>query len=439
MQSFNDQIHRWQLEIFQKFDNKEFRFALLNWHRRARKTTLGLNILIRECCKNPNKVYGYIAPTYTQAKGIIWRDPNMLMKYLPPEPIIKRKNETELFVEFSNGSILAIKGADNPDSIRGQDYQGVFIDEWAMINKLIWEEILRPVITPDINRWAIFAFTPKGINHAHEYWINCDKWEGWYKSLLRASSSGLISQVELDKAKIEMPTALYQQEFECDFLVGEENTLINPSLVALLQEDVHRNRSRIVVSCDPSLGGDECVIYVIDNGKVLETKIMHEHNTMVIAGEIELLMFKNKTNDCAVDVIGIGAGISDRLGELGKNVIAINSAEQANDKDRFANRRIEMWWYAMEQIQKREIPYPKDEELRRQLCSPKYKVVTSNGKVALEPKEDTKKTLGCSPDRADAFVYGLWALKEVSEDNEATTTSNRLGLKKHKFPGAAGW
>jgi hypothetical protein len=364
----------------------------------------------------------------------------MLARYLPPEPIVKRKNETELFVEFSNGSILAIKGADNPDSIRGQDYEGVFIDEWALINRLIWEEILRPIITPNANRWAIFAFTPKGVNHAHEYWQKAEKLEGWHKSLLTASSSGLIDFKELEKAKAEMPLGLYNQEFECDFLVGEENVLIKPALLELLQSVVlNPQRSRKIVSCDPSLGGDECVIYVLDNGEILETKIMHEHNTMVIAGEIELLMYKNKANDCAIDVIGIGAGISDRLEELGKNVIRINSAETAEDKERFANRRVEMWWYAMEVIQRREIPYPKDEELRRQLCSPKFKVVASNGRVALEGKEDTKRTLGRSPDRADAFVYGLWATKEVKEDNEFNTESFRALRKKTIFSGAAGY
>ena len=102
------QPHKWQLEILKVFDERVARFFLLCWHRRARKTTLILNLLIRECVKNPKKVYGYIAPTYTQAKSIIWRDPNMLDKYLPKE-LVLRKNESELYAEFDNGSILAIK------------------------------------------------------------------------------------------------------------------------------------------------------------------------------------------------------------------------------------------------------------------------------------------------------------------------------------------
>jgi hypothetical protein len=74
-----------------------------------------------------------------------------------------------------------------------------------------------------------------------------------------------------------------------------------------------------------------------------------------------------------------------------------------------------MWWYAMDQILKREVDYMIDPELRRQLSSVRYKVVNSNGQIKLEPKDETKKRLERSPDRADAFIYGLWALKDVVE------------------------
>jgi hypothetical protein len=410
---FNGKINRYQLEILRKFDRKEFRFALLNWHRRARKTTLLLNVLIKECCKNPNKIYGYVAPTYTQAKGIVWNDPNMLNKYLPHE-YVKRKNDSELLVEFVNGSLLVIRGGDNPDSIRGQDYEGIAGDEFALWKREVWEEILRPIITPNPDRWAIFAFTPKGLNHAYDYWIKSDKWDGWHKSLLRASDSGIIDLIELQKARNEMPETLYMQEFECEFLAGDEFALIKPvELEALKGITFVRDINRRIISCDPATGGDECVVQVIENSKVLEQMILHYNDTMKIVGELMVLSHKYSANDFAIDSIGIGQGIADRLSEMGKRVNAINSAEKADDPERFYNRRAEMWWYVMGQIQSRELSYPHDDVLRRQLCSVRYKVVNSNGQIKLEPKEETKKRLGASPDRADAFVYGVWGLKDV--------------------------
>ena len=408
-----ESIHPWQIEVLKKFDEAAARFFILCWHRRARKTTLGLNLLIREADKNPRKVYGYIGPTYKQAKAIVWRDPNMLMRYLPPE-IIARKNESELYVELLNGSIIVIKGADEPDSIRGQDYQGVFVDEWALMKDMVWTEILRPIITQDISRWAMFAFTPKGRNFVYDYWMKADVWPEWYKSFLPVSKSLLINNDELIKAQREIPAEMYAQEFECSFLADEESTLISSRSVEDLKDIKHYwKETKRVISCDPSQGGDECVIYAIENSEIRETKILHVKDTMVIAGEIAAMMHKHHTESACVDSIGIGAGIYDRLRELGKKVIGISSAEKAGDEERFYNCRAEMWWYVMEQIRDKKISYPIDLELRRELSFVRYRVVNSNGKIQLEPKADTKEVLGRSPDRADAFVYGIWALKDI--------------------------
>jgi hypothetical protein len=84
-----DSQHPHQKRVFHAFDQGEKRFFVLNWHRRARKTTLLLNLLIRECCRNRDVTFDYVGPTYRQAKNIIWRDPNMLNAYLPPKDEIR--------------------------------------------------------------------------------------------------------------------------------------------------------------------------------------------------------------------------------------------------------------------------------------------------------------------------------------------------------------
>ena len=194
------------------------------------------------------------------------------------------------------------------------------------------------------------------------------------------------------------------------------NQLITSQMLAHLKETHLRHKvTRRIVSCDPSMGGDECVIYAIENGRVLEELILHERDTMKVAGEIVVMMNRHLTPNAAVDTIGIGQGISDRLREVKPNAFikAVNSAEKASDLERWSNVRAEMWWNAMTEIQERRVAYPEDEELRTQLCAPRFKVVNSNGKIQLEPKEETMKRLGRSPDRADAYVQGLYALAQT--------------------------
>jgi hypothetical protein len=412
VQKFNDGLHKWDIEVLDAFDQQKKRFFMLNWHRRARKTTLVLNLLIREAVKNPKCVYGYIAPTYTQGKSIVWRDPNMLKAYLPAEEIGK-PNETELYVPFNNGSLLVIKGSDKPDSIRGLDFTGVGIDEWALCKEEIWTEILRPVIAQNVNRWAMFTFTPKGQNHTYTQWNKTQGLDEWYHSILPASMSGVIPHAELVKAKADMPLSLYQQELECSFISEEESVLITSALLDSLRgKDIWRPDTKKIIACDPATGGDECIIYVFEDDRVIDTKILHFKDTMKIAGEIALISAQTEINDIVIDAIGIGKGIADRLMELNKSVIAVNSAEKSSNP-MFANKRAEIYWYVMLQMRAGEVHYPADEELRRQLVNVHYKVVNSNGKILLEPKDKIKERLGRSPDRADAFCYGIWGLQDI--------------------------
>lgn len=195
------------------------------------------------------------------------------------------------------------------------------------------------------------------------------------------------------------------------------NTLITAVMLDLLRGIAHYPKEiRRIVSCDPSLGGDDCPIQEIENGKVIREKILHERDPMKIAGEMIISSNQFKTSAFDIDYSGgLGAAIGARIREVKPNshVNVINSSETARDEDAFFNVRAEMWWYTMQLIQDKNIPFPEDEELRRQLTAVRFKVVNSNGKIQLEPKEETKKRLGRSPDQADTFVMGQYALKDT--------------------------
>lgn len=191
------------------------------------------------------------------------------------------------------------------------------------------------------------------------------------------------------------------------------NVLITSQMLEALK-DITRHIVEIKtgVVCDPSMGGDECVIYVMRNNKIVEEKIIiGERDTMKVAGEMQVLANKWRTREYAVDCIGMGRGIADRLRELAPNgnIQYVNSSEKSFDEARFYNRRAEMWWYAMEQILEKNVAYPEDEELRRQLVNVRFKVCNSDGQIQIEPKDQVKKRIGHSPDRGDCWIYGVWA------------------------------
>lgn len=172
---------------------------------------------------------------------------------------------------------------------------------------------------------------------------------------------------------------------------------------------------RRVVSIDVArYGDDKTIFYAIENGKCIGKEVHEKKSTMEIVGRAILFAGKHSIKAYAVDEIGVGSGVVDRLRELQHEVVAVNSSETSSDPDKFYNTRAEIYGYGSEQFQNNQVSILQDDgELAEQLSWAKYKVIKSNGQIQIEAKEEIKKRYGRSPDEADAFLNGLWALKKV--------------------------
>lgn len=168
---------------------------------------------------------------------------------------------------------------------------------------------------------------------------------------------------------------------------------------------------RKIVACDPSLGGDECVVYFIEDYEIKDVLYISSNDTQRIGNDVCIFMTKHLCIDFVVDAIGIGKGVADYVRAAGKKVQEIISSAKAMDEYHFANVRGEMWAYVAKRINEKSVVYPMDEKLRQQLCAVKYKVGAK--KFELEPKAETKKALGSSPDRGDCYVYGIWGMSQI--------------------------
>lgn len=169
-----------------------------------------VNYMIREAVYRGGDFW-YVAPTYKQAKLIAWR---LLLSYLPEE-LVKRTNETELFVELTNGSTISLKGADNPDSLRGVGINGLILDEYAFCDPYAWD-VLRPLLT-DRKGWVIFISTPNGYNHFYEL-FNQENVNDNFKSFHFTSyDNPHLDPSEIDDARGSMSPERFAQEYLAEF------------------------------------------------------------------------------------------------------------------------------------------------------------------------------------------------------------------------------
>jgi hypothetical protein len=109
-----------------------------------------------------------------------------------------------------------------------------------------------------------------------------------------------------------------------------------------------------------------------------------------------------RPREILIDSIGLGAGVVDRLMEMGLPARGVNVAERPAVEQLYNRLRDELWFNARDWFDTMSVSIPRDEDLIDELANVKF-AYTSLGKLQAESKEDMKKRGLKSPDLADAF------------------------------------
>lgn len=203
-------LNNWQTEVW----DDEHRFKVVCAGRRSGKSVLSQLRVITWATEEKGDYY-IVAPTYRQAKEIHWRG---IQEFIP-RALIDSKNETELSITLKNGSRISLKGAENPDALRGVKLRGLVIDEIASIRNWdwLWGEVLRPTLT-DYEAPAVFISTPKGFNHFHDLYQRGQDATTPYKSWQFTSyDNPYIPATEIDEARKELTEDAFEQEYMASF------------------------------------------------------------------------------------------------------------------------------------------------------------------------------------------------------------------------------
>jgi hypothetical protein len=209
---FPDQLYQ-TLTVPQRtvYDAPE-RFKLLCSGRRFGKTYLCITRLINWAMEKPGSLCWYVTANYRMAKQIAWRQ---LRAMVPPE-VFLAKNEAELTVELKNGSILALKGADNPDSLRGISLSALVVDEAAYVRQEAWEMVLRPALS-DQGGPAWFITTPSGLNWFHDLWEQAKLEDDWRTFSYTTVEGGNVPPAEVEAARRTLDERTFKQEYLASF------------------------------------------------------------------------------------------------------------------------------------------------------------------------------------------------------------------------------
>lgn len=195
------------------------KYRIVNCGRQWGKTTLSVWEMLACAYAQKDRRVGYFAPYVSQARDIAW---DMLKK--ATEPVwSKPPNETrlELYIKTKDGGIseILLKGFENIESARGQQFDLLVLDEVAKMKRFEegWQAILLPTLLFR-NGKALFISTPYGYNHFHKLYLEGQSGNPNYKSYTFTSyQNPFLSRDLLDDARKTTTPDFFSQEYMAEF------------------------------------------------------------------------------------------------------------------------------------------------------------------------------------------------------------------------------
>ena len=183
--------------------------------------------------------------------------------------MVSKINESRIEITLINGSIISLKGADRPDTLRGVSLSGVVFDEFATVRDAenVWQKVIRPALS-DRKGWALFISSPAGRNYFYELYNQGKTADNWSSYQFTTLEGGYVDDDEIEIAKNDLDERSFRQEYEATFesysglVVPDYDRVLNNSSESILETD------RLIVGVDFNINLMPFVISVLRGGEL---------------------------------------------------------------------------------------------------------------------------------------------------------------------------
>lgn len=414
---FGKEPRAYQIEVMEEAAKGTRQISIRSGHGVGKTTTLAWLIIWFMLTRYPQKTV-CTAPTTAQLYNALMADTRGWIQQLPDalqELFIIGAESIELkaapdtsFVSFRTSR------PETPEALQGVHSDNVLliVDEASGIHEKVFEAAQGSM--SGHNAITILAGNPvRGSGLFYDTHRKPEVMKRWHRIHVSCLDTDLVTtdfpQMIADQYGEE--SNVYRVRVLGEFPAADDDTVIPLELAdAALKRDVKPTNQKPVWGLDVARFGNDRTALAKRKGNVLLEKVKTWRNldTMEVTGrvkaEYDATPEKEKPVVICVDVIGLGAGVVDRLKELGIPVRGINVSESPAMGERYRNLRAELWHgKTLPWFQKRDCNLGDDVDLSGELTKVRFKI-TSNGKIQLESKEEMKKRGHPSPDIADAFV-----------------------------------
>lgn len=377
------------------------------------------------------------APTFAQVRAILWRE---LGRAHSKGKLRGRVNQTEWWIPTVDDNEEIVAYGRKPADYDQVAFQGihakyvlVIVDEADGVPKSLLDAIEK--ITT--NEYARILQIGNPYDPTGQFAKACAPGSGYHSIRISAwdtpnftgeaipdELADLLlapSWVEDKRTRWGVGSPLWQGGIEAEFPEEAEDTLIPLSRIRAAQIRDLPESDPVELGVDVArYGSDKSSIYYRAGSVCRHIMTFGKSSTMETVGQVHRAFVATDATVAKIDVIGLGAGVYDRLEEQGAPVEAVNVGERADDPEQFVNRRAELYWGVRLRAEQGDLDLdPKDEDGAAQLSSIKWST-NSRGQVVIESKDDMKKRGLPSPDNADAIVLAFAPGRGPTKFDEAT-------------------
>jgi phage terminase large subunit-like protein len=304
--------HAGQLEVH----NSDARFKVLSAGRRWGKTRLGVNECLDAASKGGRA--WWVSPSYKTSE-VGWRPLRQIARKIPNAEV----RLVDRMVTLPGGGFVAVRSADNPDSLRGEGLDFVVMDECAFMQKEAWTEAIRPALSDRLGK-ALFISTPKGRNW---FWENYQRGingeQGWQSWTYPTSTNPFIDKGEIEAAKRDLPEIIFRQEYLAEFVDDSGGVFRRVQEAAILTPQEPQPGRQYVAGVDVAASVDYTVVTVMD-AESKEMVYMDRFNRVdypVLIDRLESVYHRYHLTSMTVESNSIGRPVIDELVSRGLNIV----------------------------------------------------------------------------------------------------------------------
>ena len=403
----------WQKEVLESLLSDD-KIAIKSGHGTGKTALLSWIILWWLCTKIPTKI-ACTANSAHQLNDVLWSEISKWHRNLPDgfRNLFEFKSDKINLIGVKDSFAVARTARrEQPEALQGfHSPNMLFIaDEASGIDNIIFEVAEGSLSTKGAK--VILTGNP---TRSSGYFYDCfhtmkHRWKTFTVSCHDSQYVNPSFIADMAK-KYGEDSNVFRIRVLGEFPESNDDAIIPLHLISeATTRDIDPSTDDVIWGLDVARHGNDRTALAKRQGNTLLEKIKTWKNkdlmetVGIVVSEYEALPYSKRPTEILIDSIGLGAGVADRLQEMGLNcqITAVNVAELPSMQDKYMRLRDELWFLVREWFESRDVKIIDDEELIAELTTPSFSFM-SNGKIKVESKEQMKKKGHNSPDLADAL------------------------------------